>query len=73
MLGAIALTSGSRNMETYVKDMRDRGQSQERIGEVMKALGPYAGWYQEEKAIRFEGKEDSDDSGEEGYMDEEEK
>ena len=31
MLGAIALTSGARTLEDYVKDMKERGQDEERI------------------------------------------
>lgn len=38
ILGAIALTSGVRTLETYVRDMRDRGQDEERIKEVTFAL-----------------------------------
>lgn len=42
MLGAIAITSGARTLETYVEDMIQRGQSADRITEVRKALNPYA-------------------------------
>lgn len=38
VLGAIAITSGARNLEGYIKDMRDRGQTNERIKEVTKSL-----------------------------------
>eukprot|EP01080_Neovahlkampfia_damariscottae_P001939 gene1939-1447_t len=38
MLGAIALKSGSRTLEKYIKDMEDRGQERERIEEVTKSL-----------------------------------
>jgi len=31
MLGAIALKSGSRNLEEYLKDMESRGQERERV------------------------------------------
>ncbi len=41
ILGAIALTTGERTMETYIQDMNDRDQSQERIDEVTKALKLY--------------------------------
>ena len=41
MLGAIALTSGSRDLEGYIKDMRDRGQTEDRITEVINALKKY--------------------------------
>lgn len=42
MLGAIAITSGSRTLDEYVKDMKIREQTKERIDEVTKALKPYA-------------------------------
>lgn len=38
ILGAIALTSGTRNLEGYIDDMKDRGQDSERIEEVRFAL-----------------------------------
>jgi hypothetical protein len=38
ILGAIALTSGSRNLEGYIEDMSNRGQTKERIKEVTRAL-----------------------------------
>jgi len=38
ILGAIAITSGSRSIEDYIQDMRTRGQINERIKEVTKAL-----------------------------------
>ena len=41
ILGAIAITSGARSMEGYIKDMRDRQQSEERIKEVTIALKNY--------------------------------
>jgi hypothetical protein len=41
MLGSIALTSGARDMKGYIKDMRDRGQSEDRIKEVTNALKKY--------------------------------
>lgn len=41
MLGAICITSGVRTLDTYVKDMEDRGQDKDRIEEVMGALRPY--------------------------------
>ncbi len=42
MLGAIALSSGARTMEGYITDMKNRGQSQERIEEITQALKLYA-------------------------------
>jgi hypothetical protein len=41
MLGAIAITTGVRTMESYIDDMKTRGQSEERIDEVKKALAKY--------------------------------
>ena len=38
ILGAIALTSGARTLEGYLKDMENRGQEPERIEEVKNAL-----------------------------------
>jgi hypothetical protein len=37
-LGAIALTTGKRTMEEYVKDLVERGQSNDRVAEVTDAL-----------------------------------
>lgn len=42
MLGAIALTSGHRNLEEYIVDMQKRGQTKERISEVTAALKNYS-------------------------------
>lgn len=42
ILGAIALTSGARTLEGYLKDMENRGQEPERIEEVKNALEEYA-------------------------------
>jgi len=41
MLGAIALTTGARDLEGYIGDMRTRGQTEERISEVSAALKLY--------------------------------
>lgn len=38
ILGAIAITSGSRNLEEYIQDMKNRGQTPERVKEVTRAL-----------------------------------
>ena len=38
ILGVIALTSGTRSLEGYIADMRDRGQTVERVAEVRFAL-----------------------------------
>lgn len=49
MLGAIALTSGNRTIEDYVKDMKNRGQTNERTTEVTNALSKY---YEKVKSYR---------------------
>lgn len=41
ILGAIALTSGTRTLEEYSKDLVERGQSTERLSEVNEALSAY--------------------------------
>ena len=41
ILGAIALTSGRRTLDEYIKDLVDRGQSKERVEEVTNALKNY--------------------------------
>ena len=41
ILGAIALTTGKRTLEGYINDMKERGQDDSRIEEVVKALSPY--------------------------------
>ena len=38
MLGVLAITSGSRTLESYLKDMKARGQSDKRITEVRASL-----------------------------------
>ncbi len=38
MLGAIAITSGTRTLDTYIDDMKQRGQEADRIKEVTEAL-----------------------------------
>jgi hypothetical protein len=38
ILGAIALASGTKNLQSYIVDMQDRGQTEERIVEVSNAL-----------------------------------
>jgi hypothetical protein len=42
MLGAIALTSGTRNLNGYLKDMKDRGQTTQRLKDVEKSLAGYS-------------------------------
>lgn len=41
ILGAIALTSGARTLDEYIKDLVERGQSDDRVVEVTEALKPY--------------------------------
>jgi hypothetical protein len=38
MLGAISITNGVRTLDTYVNDMKERGQDSERIKEVTSAI-----------------------------------
>lgn len=49
MLGAIAITSGIRTLETYIQDMVQRGQTQDRIDEVKTALSSYSEYLQSKK------------------------
>jgi hypothetical protein len=42
VLGAIAITSGARTLEAYLDDMKERGQTDDRIKEVFQALSNYA-------------------------------
>ena len=51
MLGAIALTSGARTLEEYVKDMKIREQTKERIEEVTKALKKYSDLLHSKKIV----------------------
>lgn len=41
ILGALCLTSGSRNLDQYIQDLKNRGQTKERIQEVTHALANY--------------------------------
>jgi len=52
VLGAIAITSGSRNLQTYIKDMKERGQTQERIDEVTESLKLYDSSYSPSKVVK---------------------
>lgn len=56
ILGVIALTSGSRTMEAYAKDMKDRGQSAERIEEVMYSLRHLTPKFLKKNIVRFKPK-----------------
>jgi hypothetical protein len=40
MLGAISIVSEARTLQAYIEDMKDRGQDQNRIDEVTRALLP---------------------------------
>jgi len=42
VLGAISITSGVRDLEGYIKDLKDRDQNDERINEVAESLKLYA-------------------------------
>jgi hypothetical protein len=42
MLGAISISSGNRSLDTYLEDMKVRGQTSKRIEEVAKALKSYS-------------------------------
>lgn len=53
ILGAIALTSGVRTMEGYIKDMETRGQSKERIEEVKYSLRNLKPSFLEHQTIRL--------------------
>lgn len=57
MLGAIALVSGSRNLEEYCEDMKDRGQTEERVKEVRNALKGLTPEFLRDNTVRFGGKE----------------
>lgn len=41
ILGAIAITSGARTLDEYLKDMEQRGQTKNRLEEVKCSLEPY--------------------------------
>ena len=53
ILGAIALTSGARTMEGYIKDMEARGQSKERIEEVSYSLRHLTAKFLKENMVRY--------------------
>lgn len=52
MLGTIAITSGARSLQEYIRDMEERGQSAERVKEVTQALVIYANYLTPEKIVR---------------------
>lgn len=49
ILGAIAITSGNRSLEEYIKDMKERGQSNDRVEEVTNALKLYWSMFNQHK------------------------
>ncbi len=57
ILGVIALTSGARTMEEYIKDMEARGQSKERIEEVTYSLRHLTKDFLKNKVLKFKGEE----------------
>jgi len=56
ILGAIAITSGARNLQTYIEDMKTRGQDEERIKEVSDALKLFNSTFSAKKVLRFGAK-----------------
>ena len=54
ILGVIALTSGARTMEGYVKDMEVRGQTKERIEEILFSLRHLTPEFLKKNVLRFE-------------------
>jgi hypothetical protein len=42
MLGVLAITKGGRTLDTYLKEMKARGQSEKRIGQMEKSLADLA-------------------------------
>jgi len=67
ILGAIAITSGSRNLQTYVADMVERGQTKERIDEVSSALKLYNSMFSPKKIVRFVKREEEKKEEEVSY------
>ena len=57
ILGVIALTSGARTMEEYLKDMETRGQSKERIEEVTYSLRHLSKDFLKNKVLKFKVEE----------------
>ena len=54
ILGVIALTSGARTLEGYVKDMEERGQEKERIEEVVYSLRHLTPKFLKENVVRLQ-------------------
>jgi hypothetical protein len=59
ILGAIAITSGNRTLNTYIEDMKARGQTPDRIEEVTKALQKYSSKFSEYKSKIVSKKEET--------------
>lgn len=59
ILGVIALVSGARTLAEYLEDMRDRGQTEERIEEVKIALKGLTPEFLQNNTVRFGGKENA--------------
>lgn len=66
ILGVIALTSGSRTMEEYSKDMEKRGQSIERIKEVQYSLRHLTPKFLEKNVLKYQKAEKEEDIGNTG-------
>jgi len=56
ILGVIAITSGSRNLQTYIEDMKTRGQDADRIKEVSDALKLYNSNFNKKNVLRYGSK-----------------
>lgn len=73
ILGAIALVSGSRTLEGYVKDMEVRGQDKARIEEVLHSLRHLTPEFLKSRTLRFKPKEEEKTKVEEKKPEEEKK
>lgn len=64
VLGAIALSSGTRSLQGYLEDMRDRGQTEDRVQEVRDSLRDFAqlqGFLLEENNANFAEEEEEEE------------
>lgn len=68
ILGVIALTSGARTMEEYVKDMKDRGQDEERMDEVKNALKTITPSFIQNKVVKFKVENDKKEEEKKGEI-----
>ena len=57
ILGVLALTSGTRTLQQYIEDMRDRGQTEERIDEIREALKNLTEEFLRNNTVRMGGLE----------------